>query len=93
MSAGVDTNKDVDKERYLQTAERDALTVYGRDGDDLDEISDLLVADEGKINNVIPDVGGFSLGAEHLPGVVVRPLPLQASKTRSCVAALSDDLF
>jgi len=67
MTAQVDTDKDMDKDGYLQTADRDALTaddldgmtVYGSDGEDLGEISELLVADNGKINNVIIDVGGF----------------------------------
>ncbi len=67
MTAEVGTDKDMDKEGYLQTAERDALkaedfdglTVYGREGEDLGEISELLVAENGKINTVIIDVGGF----------------------------------
>jgi len=67
MTAEVDTDKDMDKDGYLQTADRDALTaedfdgltVYGSEGEDLGEISELLVADNGKINNVIIDVGGF----------------------------------
>ncbi len=67
QSAQVDTGQDVDKDGYLQTADRDALTaedldgmtVYGSNGEDLGEISELLIADNGKINNVIIDVGGF----------------------------------
>ncbi len=63
----MDATATEDGTTYLAQTDRDALTaedmeglsVYGTGGEDIGEISELLIADSGKINNVVIDVGGF----------------------------------